>query len=161
MCPPSHRTMCEFSAPCLVSILMLICVYSPQHYRWSQAWSWCFQKASLEPAEKTACTGRNQSSLTAAGGLKQGQLALINEKCKSQVWDREAQSCKGKMQEEKKGEQPPNWTQPKPKSKVQYNLHIKDPTPKPPTGMQKLTHNLPKSFVCEESAIIIIIMKIY
>ena len=45
-----------------------------------KARSWCSKKALQRSAEETACTGGNQPSVMAAGGLRPGQLALINEK---------------------------------------------------------------------------------
>ena len=41
--------------------------------------SWCSKKASQRSAEETACTGGNQPSVMAAGGLRPRQLALISE----------------------------------------------------------------------------------
>ena len=38
------------------------------------AWSWCSKKALQRSAEVTACTGRNQPSAMAAGGLRPWQL---------------------------------------------------------------------------------------
>ena len=47
----------------------------------TKARSWCSKKALQRSAEETACTGGNQLSVTAAGGLRPRQLALITEKC--------------------------------------------------------------------------------
>ena len=38
------------------------------------------KKVLQKSAKKTACKGGNQPSVMAAGGLRQGQLALISEK---------------------------------------------------------------------------------
>ena len=45
-----------------------------------KAQSKCSKKALQRPAEEKACTGRNQSPVMAAGGLRPRQLALISEK---------------------------------------------------------------------------------
>ena len=45
-----------------------------------KAQSRCSKKALQRPAEKTAYTGGNQSSVVAAGSLRPRQLALIGEK---------------------------------------------------------------------------------
>ena len=45
-----------------------------------KARSWCSKKALQRSAEETACTGGNQPSVMAAGGLRPRQLALISEK---------------------------------------------------------------------------------
>ena len=45
-----------------------------------KARSWCSKKALQRPAIETACTGGNQPSVTAAGGFRPRQLALISEK---------------------------------------------------------------------------------
>ena len=45
-----------------------------------KAQSWCSEKALHRSAEETACTGRNQPSVMAAGGLRLRQLVLISEK---------------------------------------------------------------------------------
>ena len=44
-----------------------------------KARSWCSAKAVQRSAEETACTGGNQPSVMAAGGLRPRQLALISE----------------------------------------------------------------------------------
>ena len=44
-----------------------------------KARSWCSKKALQRSAEETACTGGNQPSVVAAGGLRPRQLALISE----------------------------------------------------------------------------------
>ena len=41
---------------------------------------WCSKKVLQRPAEETACTGGNQPSIMAVGGLRPRQLALISEK---------------------------------------------------------------------------------
>ena len=51
-----------------------------------KAWSWCSKKALQRSADETACTGGNQPSVMAAGGLRPRQLVLISEK--SQLWVR-------------------------------------------------------------------------
>ena len=48
------------------------------------------KKALQRSAEETACTGGNQPSLMAAGGLRPRQLALISEKSQPSVRGREA-----------------------------------------------------------------------
>ena len=45
-----------------------------------KARSWCSKKALQRSAEDTACTGGDQPSVMAAGGLRLRQLALIIEK---------------------------------------------------------------------------------
>ena len=45
-----------------------------------KARSWCSENAIQRSAEETACTGGNQPSVMAAGGLRLRQLALISEK---------------------------------------------------------------------------------
>ena len=45
-----------------------------------KARSWCSKKALQRSAEETACTGGNQPSVMAAGGLRPRQLAFISEK---------------------------------------------------------------------------------
>ena len=45
-----------------------------------KAQSWCSKKALQRSAKETACTGGNQPSVMAAGGLRPRQLALISEK---------------------------------------------------------------------------------
>ena len=45
-----------------------------------QARPWCSKKALQRSAEETACTGGNQPSVMAAGGLRRRQLVLISEK---------------------------------------------------------------------------------
>ena len=45
-----------------------------------KARSWCFKKALQRSAEETACTGGNQPSIMAAGGLKPRQMELFSEK---------------------------------------------------------------------------------
>ena len=52
--------------------------------------SWCSKKALQRPVEETACTGGNQSSVMAAGGLRSRQLALISEKSQLRVRGRKA-----------------------------------------------------------------------
>ena len=42
--------------------------------------SWCSKKALQRSAEETTCTGGNQPSVMAAGGLRPRRLALISEK---------------------------------------------------------------------------------
>ena len=42
--------------------------------------SWCSKERLQKSAEETACTGGNQPSVMAAGGLRPRQLALICEK---------------------------------------------------------------------------------
>ena len=55
---------------------------SSLHQRASRmkAQSWFFKKALQRSAEETTCTGGNQPSVMAAGGLRPRQLALISEK---------------------------------------------------------------------------------
>ena len=45
-----------------------------------KARSWCSKEALQRLAEETACTGGNQPSVRAEGGLRPRQLALISEK---------------------------------------------------------------------------------
>ena len=45
-----------------------------------KAWAWCSKNALQRSAEETACTGRNQPSVTAAGGLRPRQLVVISGK---------------------------------------------------------------------------------
>ena len=45
-----------------------------------KARSWCSKKVLQRSAEETACTGGNQPSVMAVGGLGPRQLALISEK---------------------------------------------------------------------------------
>ena len=45
-----------------------------------KARSWCSKKALQRSAEESACTGWNQPSVMATGGLRPRQLALISEK---------------------------------------------------------------------------------
>ena len=55
-----------------------------------KARSWCSKKALQRSAEEIACTGGNQPSVMAAGGLRPRQLALISEKSQLGVRGREA-----------------------------------------------------------------------
>ena len=45
-----------------------------------KARSWCSKKALQRSANETACTDGNQPSVTAAGGIRPRQLAVISEK---------------------------------------------------------------------------------
>ena len=82
-----------------------------------KAWSWCSKKALQRPNEETTCTGGNQPSVMAAGGLRRGQLAHISEESQSYIHSREAWSHKRKMQDAVlKSEYNPNHPKPKPSS---------------------------------------------
>ena len=52
----------------------------PQRAPRRKARSWCSKKALQRSAEEKACTGRNQPSVMATGGLRPKQLVLITEK---------------------------------------------------------------------------------
>ena len=54
----------------------------PQRAPRRKAPPWCSKKALQRSAEETACTGENQPSVMAAGGLRPRQLALISEESK-------------------------------------------------------------------------------
>ena len=54
-----------------------------------KAQSWCSKKALQRSAEETACTGWNQLSVMAAGGIRPRRLALISEKSQLLVRGRE------------------------------------------------------------------------
>ena len=71
-----------------------------------KAWPWRSRKTLQRPAEETSCTGGNQPSDMAAGGLRPRQLALISDKSKSEAERHKAAKERLRRQKERAAFQP-------------------------------------------------------